>query len=419
MPTTKTTIYRTQFNLSNCRLITYLMLVSLLLFLSFSSFAVTSISDLKSQQKHEILYNIHAYYVEDLPLQSSFDNPQQFEALLEQLDPYSKFLDENELDALFSSTNGRYTGLGIEVQAQNEQIIIINALKNSPAHQAGIKKNDILLTINNHSVANKNISQVASMIKESESQTIHLSIKRSDFKTPLDFALTREEINLESVTSSLSDFGIGYMAINSFTNHTLHDVSRQLAKLKSNNGGSLNGLVLDLRDNPGGTLQSAVAVSDLFLQSGTIVTTKGRFFDANQHFKASKGDVLNGSPIVVLINENSASAAEILAAALKDNHRATLVGNKSFGKGSVQSLIPLGNGNTALKLTTAKYFSPSGKSIDGVGVAPDVAINQSTLSQIDKVAIINSKQVNNDEVWLGNNPADQQLLKAKQLLSMK
>ena len=418
MLTTHTTIERQAKNIASNNIIKYLLMLFFVCF-CLNSFAVTSINELKQQQQHEILFNIHAYYVEDLSLQSSFSDKRQFEALLNQLDPYSKYLDENELDALFNSTNGRYTGLGIEVQAKDDQIVIINALNNSPAHSAGIQKNDILLAINNQSVANKNISQVANMILKSESATVQLSIKRNNILQPLRFALTRREINIESVKSALYDFGVGYMAINSFSNHTLHDVSRQLAQLESNYGGALAGLVLDLRDNPGGTLQSAVAVADLFLQQGTIVTTKGRFYDANQHYKASAGDILNGSPIVVLINENSASAAEILAAALKDNQRATLVGNKSFGKGSVQSLIPLGNGNTALKLTTAKYFSPSGKSIDGIGVAPDVAINKSTLSQINKVAIIKTEQGNSNGSWFSENPTDQQLLKAKQLLTMK
>ena len=418
MPTTQTTIDRLTNCLASNNAIKSLMVMFFICF-SLNCFAVTSINELKQQQQHEILFNIHAYYVEDLSLQSSFSDKRQFEALLNQLDPYSKYLDENELDALFNSTNGRYTGLGIEVQAKDDQIVIINALNNSPAHSAGIKQNDVLLAINNQSVANKNISQVANMILKSESATVQLSIKRNNILQPLRFALTRREINIESVKSALYDFGVGYMAINSFSNHTLHDVSRQLAQLESNYGGALAGLVLDLRDNPGGTLQSAVAVADLFLQQGTIVTTKGRFYDANQHYKASAGDILNGSPIVVLINENSASAAEILAAALKDNQRATLVGNKSFGKGSVQSLIPLGNGNTALKLTTAKYFSPSGKSIDGIGVAPDVAINKSTLSQINKVAIIKTEQGNSNGSWFSENPTDQQLLKAKQLLTMK
>jgi len=418
MPTTQPNIKRQATNLASNNIINSLLMLFFVCF-SLNCFAVTSINELKQQQQHEILFNIHAYYVEDLSLQSSFSDKRQFEALLNQLDPYSKYLDENELDALFNSTNGRYTGLGIEVQAKDDQIVIINALNNSPAHSAGIKQNDVLLAINNQSVANKDISQVANMILKSGSATVQLSIKRNNIQQPLSFALTRKEINIESVKSALYDFGVGYMAINSFSNHTLHDVSRQLAELESNYGGALAGLVLDLRDNPGGTLQSAVAVADLFLQHGTIVTTKGRFYDANQHYKASAGDILNDAPIVVLINENSASAAEILAAALKDNQRATLVGNKSFGKGSVQSLIPLGNGNTALKLTTAKYFSPSGKSIDGIGVAPDVAINKSTLSQINKVAIIKNEQGNSNGSWFSDNPTDQQLLKAKQLLTMK
>ena len=399
--------------------VSYLLLVSILLCLSFNSVAVTSVKDLKSQQKDEILFNIHAYYVEDLALQQSFGNPQQFEALLAKLDPYSKYLDEHELEALFSSTNGRYTGLGIEVKEQKQQIVIQNAIKNSPAAIAGVQKNDIVLAINQQSVINKNINQVATMIKSSKAATVTLTIKRSDTAQPIDFHLTRTEINLESVTSSLSEFGIGYLAINSFTNNTLHDVARQITKLQSNYGNSLTGLVIDLRDNPGGTLQSAVAISDLFLQSGTIVTTKGRFYDANQHFSAKKGDILNGAPIVVLINENSASAAEILAAALKDNHRATLIGSQSFGKGSVQSLIPLGNGNTALKLTTAKYFTPSGQSIDGIGITPDWAINQTALSQIDKVVIIKNEQGNGNRMWPDLSPGDPLLLKAQQLLTMK
>ena len=400
-------------------LFSYLLLASLFLCLSFNSFALTTVGDLKSQQKNEILFNIHAYYVEDLALQQSFENNQQFEALLAQLDPYSKYLDEQELEALFSSTNGRYTGLGIEVKLQDQKIVIINTIKNSPAALAGIQKDDVVLAINQQTVIDKDINQVAQMIKSSDTAAVTLTIARANAAQTLDFEITRSEINLESVTSSLSGFGIGYLAINSFSNHTLHDVARHITILQSNYGAALTGLVIDLRDNPGGTLQSAVAVSDLFLQSGTIVTTKGRFYDANQHYRAKKGDILNGAPIVVLINENSASAAEILAAALKDNHRATLIGSQSFGKGSVQSLIPLGNGNTALKLTTAKYFTPSGQSIDGVGVTPDVAINQSTLSQIDKVVIIKNEQGNEDPLWQNSAASDPLLLKAQQLLTMK
>ncbi|BDF93207.1 MULTISPECIES: S41 family peptidase [Pseudoalteromonas] len=397
--------------------ICYLLLISVFLCLSFNSFALTNVGDLKSQQKSEILFNIHAYYVEDLALQQSFESNQQFEALLAQLDPYSKYLNEQELEALFSSTNGRYTGLGIEVKQQDQKIVIINTINNSPAALAGIQKNDVVLAINQQPIVNKNIDQVAQMIKSSDTASVILTIERA--MQAMDFDIIRSEINIESVTSSLSSFGIGYLAINSFSNHTLHDVARHITVLQSNYGSALSGLVIDLRDNPGGTLQSAVAVSDLFLQSGTIVTTKGRFYDANQHYRAKKGDILNGAPIAVLINENSASAAEILAAALKDNHRATLIGSQSFGKGSVQSLIPLGNGNTALKLTTARYFTPSGQSIDGVGVTPDVAINQSGLSQIDKVVIIKNEQGSDDPLWQNSDVTDPLLLKAQQLLTMK
>ena len=180
----------------------------------------------------------------------------------------------------------------------------------------------------------------------------------------------------------------------------------------------LSGLIIDLRDNPGGTLQGAIEVADLFLDNGTIVSTKGRFNEANQNYKAHKGDILSGAPIAVLINENSASAAEILAAALRDNQRAVLIGETSFGKGSVQSLIPLGNGNTALKLTTARYYTPAGQSIDGKGITPDVSINQTMLSEIDQGVIIKNIQ----ELALFSSLLDRQdkkQLTAKQLVIMQ
>ena len=231
--------------------------------------------------------------------------------------------------------------------------------------------------------------------------------------------MSRRKIKLESVTSQRLDLGSGYLAINSFSNHTLHEVALQIAAMQNHFGHPLKGLVIDLRDNPGGTLRSAVAVSDLFLQNGTIVTTKGRYNEANKAFYAKHGDILKGAPIVVLINENSASAAEILAAALKDNNRAKVVGGQSFGKGSVQSLIPLGDGSTALKLTTAKYFTPLGKSIEGVGITPDVAINQTTLSQSDKAVIIKNQQAKSKQTQLASKVTDLQLAKAKQLLNLQ
>ncbi|MDO6835081.1 S41 family peptidase [Pseudoalteromonas carrageenovora] len=400
-----------------------LCLVILLTLLAFNTHVyASSVKELKSQQIDEILFNIHAYYVEDLALQNSDHinyNNKQFERLYSKLDPYSKYLDEHELTSLFDNTNGRYTGIGIEVKNVDEKMTIIDVVNNSPAKIAGVLPGDKIISVNNNSANNRTIDEVATLIRESKFANIDLTVKRDNTKELITFHVARRQINLESATSELLDSGTGYLAINNFSNHTLHEVALQVAALQSHFGYPLKGLVIDLRDNPGGTLQSAVAVSDLFLQSGTIVTTKGRFYDANQAFYAKRGDILKGAPIVVLINENSASAAEILAAALKDNKRATIVGSQSFGKGSVQSLIPLGDGNTALKLTTAKYYTPLGQSIDGIGITPDVAINQTSLSQTNKAVIIKNEQTNSNAQLLTGNLADQQLVKAKQLLSMQ
>lgn len=400
-----------------------LCLVILLTLLAFNTHVyASSVKELKSQQIDEILFNIHAYYVEDLALQNSDHinyNNKQLERLYSKLDPYSKYLDEHELTSLFDNTNGRYTGIGIEVKNVDEKMTIIDVVNNSPAKIAGVLPGDKIISVNNNSANNRTIDEVATLIRESKFANIDLTVKRDNTKELITFHVARRQINLESATSELLDSGTGYLAINNFSNHTLHEVALQVAALQSHFGYPLKGLVIDLRDNPGGTLQSAVAVSDLFLQSGTIVTTKGRFYDANQAFYAKRGDILKGAPIVVLINENSASAAEILAAALKDNKRATIVGSQSFGKGSVQSLIPLGDGNTALKLTTAKYYTPLGQSIDGIGITPDVAINQTSLSQTNKAVIIKNEQTNSNAQLLTGNLADQQLVKAKQLLSMQ
>ncbi|ASM51247.1 carboxyl-terminal processing protease [Pseudoalteromonas espejiana DSM 9414] len=397
-------------------------LLSLSIFCFSNALHASSIKDLKSQQISEILFNIHAYYVDDLSLQKTphytYSN-QQVEVLLEQLDPYSKYLNENDLNALFNNTNGQYTGVGIEVKNIDEHITIVDVVKNSPAKDVGILAGDIIVSVNNKSTQAQSLEHVAALIKDPSFNTVAISISRKGYQQPLNFAVKRSEINLESATSELLESGAGYLAIHNFSNHTLHEVALHVAALKNDYRTPLKGLVIDLRDNPGGTLQSAVAVSDLFLQSGTIVTTKGRYYDANQAYYAKRGDILKGAPIIVLINENSASAAEILAAALKDNKRATVVGNQSYGKGSVQSLIPLGDGNTALKLTTAKYFTPSGASIEGVGITPDVAIAQATLSQSNKAVIIKNKQNKNTPQLKSEILGDLQLVKAKQLLSMQ
>ncbi len=419
------TTYSYKAHLSPAKYVTqlsFILLVGLLWLMlqSFQAIAKPSLKSLQHQQLNEILFNIHTYYVDDLKLQNSFvtqpDNL-QVEALFSRLDPYSKYLDETELDAIFSSTNGRYTGLGIEVKVEEGRVYIVNTINNSPAALAGLQVNDEVIAINQQPILDKSIEEVAKLIRQSGQSAVNVAVKREK-ETELNFSIKRQQINLESVRGHLADTGVALISINAFNNHTLHDVAREIAKMQITNSFPLSGLIIDLRDNPGGTLQGAVEVADLFLDNGTIVSTKGRFNEANQKYQAHKGDILSGAPIAVLINENSASAAEILAAALRDNQRAVLIGETSFGKGSVQSLIPLGNGNTALKLTTARYYTPSGQSIDGKGITPDVSINQTMLSEIDQGVIIKNIQ----ELALFSSLLDGQdkkQLTAKQLFIMQ
>ncbi len=410
---------------SPAKFFTQLSLMMLITFLclilqSFQAHSKPSLQSLQHHELNEILFNIHTYYVDDLKLQNSFVNQPdnlQVEELFERLDPYSKYLDENELDAIFSSTNGRYTGLGIEVKVEDGRVFIVNIIDKSPAAVAGLQVNDEVIGINQQPIIDKSIEEVAKLIRESGQSAVDVAVKREK-EAELNFSIKRQQINLQSVSGYLADTGVALISIDAFNNHTLHDVARELAKMQVTNSFPLSGLIIDLRDNPGGTLQGAIEVADLFLDNGTIVSTRGRFNEANQKYQAHKGDILNGAPIALLINENSASAAEILAAALRDNQRAVLIGETSFGKGSVQSLIPLGNGNTALKLTTARYYTPAGQSIDGKGIPPDVSINQTMLSEIDQDVIIKNIQ----ELALFSSLLDRQdkkQLTAKQLVIMQ
>lgn len=375
----------------------------------------------KNPQFNEILVKIKTFYVDDLALKSADTNAgnnNELERLFAKLDPYSKYLNEDALSALFNNTSGHYTGIGIEVQSIAQHITITRVIPNSPAHAAGLQKDDIITKVNNNTITDESVDNISLKIKNSPNNKVRLAILRqNNTSNPLVFTLTRSAIQLESVTSELLNAGRGYLTISNFTHKTADEVRAHINTMQRHNGYPLEGVVIDLRNNPGGTLKSAVAVADLFLQHAVIVTTKGRFYDANQTYYARRGDILIGAPIILLINEKSASAAEILAAALQENYRAKVVGSQSFGKGSVQSIIPLGNGKTAIKLTTARYFTPSGLSLDGVGVTPDVIINQTALSQTDKIAIMNSVEKTPNTKLLADNIADTYLVTAKQLLN--
>lgn len=326
----------------------------------------------------ELLFHISQFYV------SPTDNDQLQQAavaaIFKQLDPYSDYLDEQELSALFNMSNGEYTGLGIEVEQRGEHVVIVRPLPGSPADVAGISAGDIILKVNQQSTKGMDLNRVSKLISEHQNQPVTLEVTRIGSAATLAFQITPQAIILQSVESQmLADGQIAYVKINNFSSHTAQDVQQQLHAL-----GDFSQLIIDVRDNPGGVLEAAVKTADLFLDRGIIVSTKGRFQEANHRYLAQQGDISHGAKIAVLINKNSASAAEILAAALQENQRAVLIGVQSYGKGSVQSLIPLGDGRTAIKLTTALYYTPSGQTIHGKGISPDFFVEQSTLSNDTK-----------------------------------
>lgn len=322
---------------------------------------------------NQIMRQVDAYYVDDVNVNTLLENA--IKEVFRQLDPHSTYLNERDLNSLFEVSSGQYDGLGVEVELRNELLVILATIKNSPAEMAGIMMGDIIVSINDTNIQGLPLEQVSRLIRRSP-QSTKLTIKRDYYQEPIDFMIEKGKIEVESVAENLLKNDIGYVKIYSFQSATVNDLRRAIDRLKGLAIRGVNGLIIDLRDNPGGVLDSAVGVSDLFLDQGTIVTTRGRFNDANHNYSATPGDILKNKPIYILINRGSASASEIVAAALKENNRATVVGMTSFGKGSVQSLIPLGNGSTAIKLTTALYFTPDGISINGTGVKPNIHIPQ-------------------------------------------
>jgi carboxyl-terminal processing protease len=295
--------------------------------------------------------------------------------MVSSLDPYSAYLDGEEYDELKISSSGRYSGVGIEVSIEDEQVVVIAPFDDSPAALAGIRSGDIIVTIDGIPVNTGNLSDTIGRMRGTEGTTVKIGIMRDGSAEPLLFTLKRSRVELHSVKSELLEPGFGYVRISQFSETTGDDLTAALKDLRKHNGAPLEGLVLDMRDNPGGVLEAAVAVADTFLDSGVIVTAKGRTPDSKFEMDATPGDALNGAPIVVLVNGGSASAAEIVAGALKDQHRAKLMGRTTFGKGSVQTIVPLAD-DRAVKLTTSLYYTPSGVSINHRGIAPDIELER-------------------------------------------
>jgi carboxyl-terminal processing protease len=310
---------------------------------------------------------------------NSVDDHQLLQAairgMVSSLDPYSAYLDGEEYDEVKISSSGQYSGIGIEVSMEAEEVVVVSPFEGSPAAAAGIRSGDVIATIDGIAVNTTNLADTIGRMRGKEGTLVKVGILREGSAEPLQFTLKRSRVELHSVRAELLEPGMGYVRISQFSETTGDDMDAALKDLRTRNGAALKGLVLDLRNNPGGVLEAAVSVSDTFLDAGVIVTAKGRTPESKFEMEATPGDALKGAPIVVLINGGSASAAEIVAGALKDNHRAKLMGRTTFGKGSVQTVIPL-SGDRAIKLTTSLYFTPSGVSINHRGIAPDIELER-------------------------------------------
>ena len=295
------------------------------------------------------------------------------DGLLQSLDPYSSYMSPETFGLMQTETSGEFGGLGIEVSMEAGVVKVITPIDDTPASKAGIKAGDYIVKIDNTQVQGKSLSEAVDLMRGIVGSSIELTVRRRGEKKALTFNITREIIEVQSVKSDLLEKNIGYIRLTSFNENSSEQIKNKIEKLKKNE--NVNSFILDLRNNPGGLLSQAIRISDFFLENGEIVSTKSRKKSENRKWFAKKGDITQGKTLVVLINYGSASASEIVAGALKDHKRAIILGENSYGKGSVQSIIPLKN-KGAIRLTVAKYYLPSGKSISEVGVRPDIEVNE-------------------------------------------
>ena len=321
----------------------------------------------------EVLEKINKEYVDEINQSESMDSA--INGLLQSLDPYSAYMSPEIFNEMQTETSGEFGGLGIEVSMESGVVKVISPIDDTPASRAGIKAGDYIVKINNIQVQGKSLSEAVDLMRGPVGSGIELTIRRRGEKKALKFNIIREIIQIKSVKSDLLEENIGYIRLTSFNENSEKQIKKEIRKFEQNK--KVKAYILDLRNNPGGLLSQAIKIADFFLNNGEIVSTKSRKKSENRKWFAKEGDLTNGKAIIVLINYGSASASEIVAGALKDHKRAILLGENSYGKGSVQSIIPLKN-NGAIRLTVAKYYLPSGKSISEVGVSPDIEINEET-----------------------------------------
>jgi len=347
------------------------------LFLKFSVFNLVIAAENDVYKKidlfGEVLEKINKEYVDEINQSESMDAA--IDGLLQSLDPYSAYMSPEIFNEMQTETSGEFGGLGIEVNMESGVVKVISPIDDTPASRAGIKAGDYIIKIDDIQVQGKSLSEAVDLMRGPVGSSIILTVRRIGQKKALKFEIVREIIQIKSVKADLLKNNVGYLRLTSFNENSDKQIREQIRKFEKNE--NINSYILDLRNNPGGLLSQAIRISDFFLDNGEIVSTKSRKASENRKWFAKKGDLIDGKTLIVLINYGSASASEIVAGALQDHKRAIILGENSYGKGSVQSIIPLKN-KGAIRLTVAKYYLPSGKSISEVGVSPDIEINEDT-----------------------------------------
>lgn len=358
--------------------------LTILMLLATPSYAATSSRNTEEINKNtlkmlglfgDVFEKVRSDYVEEVDDQALIESA--LNGMLTSLDPHSSYLNEKAFDEMRIQTKGEFGGLGIEVTLENGLIKVVSPIDDTPAFEAGIKAGDLISYIEDEAVIGMTLAEAVEKMRGKPGTKIQLTILREGTSEPLEITITRDIIKIKSIRTH-AEGDVAYVRITSFSEQTSSVLETELSALKKEIGSNIKGVVLDLRNNPGGLLDQAVAVSDSFLDSGEIVSTRGRLDDSSSRFNARKGDIADKLPIVVLINSGSASASEIVAGALQDHKRAIIMGTKSFGKGSVQTVIPLPD-HGAIRLTTSRYYTPSGRSIQAEGIIPDIVVEAAKL----------------------------------------
>ena len=375
----------------------------------------------------EVMERAKLNYVEEVSDKKLIESA--INGMLTSLDPHSSYLDADSFNYMSEQTKGKFGGLGIEVTMDNGLVKVVSPIDDTPAAKAGIKAGDYITNINGETVVGMSLNDAVSKMRGKVGEKVKLSIRRVNSE-PIELTIKRQEIKIQSVKNEIKEDSIVYIRISSFTEDVDKSVSEAITKAKKKLKNKLLGIVIDVRNNPGGLLDQAVDVSDLFLEKGEIVSTRSRNEADTVKYMANEGDIAKGLPIVVIINEGSASASEILAGALQDHHRAIILGEKSFGKGSVQTVIPLRDYG-AMRLTTARYYTPSGRSIQAKGIEPDVEVKPAKIEELESYALniseadLNNALKNDSDIDAGNEKkngkskedlADYQLVRALDLV---